>query len=116
MRMNCDRPTYTYLPYEILYLVPDNFGHWGNNWKVHSKHNSMDERDRAFDLLTETKARRYRKAINEYEYDAMIAAEYRYERARLQKAAKADDTDVAGAFKESQGIDPATNHVCWREL
>lgn len=111
MRMNCDRPTYAYLPFEILYLVPDNFGKWGDNWKVHSKHNSKAERDRAFDLLTETPHRRYRKAVNDYEYDAMIAAEYRYEQAHK----KPDDTDIAGAlanpsvagsFKESTGVDP----------
>lgn len=114
--MNCDRLTYEYLPYEIHVLFPDNFGKWPEHGRLHSKHNTAKERDEAFDLLTETKTRRYVKAVNEYEYDAMIAAEYRYERARLQKAAKADDTDVAGAFKESQGIDPATNYVCWREL
>jgi hypothetical protein len=112
LRMNCDRPLYTFVPYEILYLVPDNFGKWGNNWKVHSKHNTREERDKAFDELKETSHRRYRKAINEYEYDAMIAAEYRYEQAHK----KQDDTDIAGALNIPVGADQKDGYVSWGEL
>lgn len=116
MHMNCDKPTYQYLPYEVLYLVPNNQGHWGSNWRVHSKHNTREERDQEFDKCVQTKYRRYRKALNEYEYDAMIAAEYRYEQAQLHKPTKVDDTDIAGALNLPVGIDPASNYVCWREL
>lgn len=93
MRMNCDKPSYEFLPYEVQVLVPDLWGKWADNWKVHSKHNTMEERDAEYEKLHETPNRRYRRAVNQYQLDAMKEAEKRRD-SRIAGYAPADGREL----------------------
>lgn len=76
MRMNCDRPTYQIRPYEVLYRHRDIFGKWGN-WRLHSRHFSMDEQSAELDRLHNSDHAEYRAHLNESEYAAKLNAEIR---------------------------------------
>lgn len=60
------RLSYEYLPYEVLYQIPDNFGRLSGH-RVHSRFMSEDERDAAFDKLNHKGAIKYSKHTNEHE-------------------------------------------------
>lgn len=73
MRMNCDKPSYLYKPYEVLRRSRDIFGKWGN-WRLHSAHRSWEDRSEAMRGLHASDHTEYREHLNLAEYDAMEKA------------------------------------------